>query len=68
MHDFEDVIETIMPNKLDYLEGLKEEFLGNPKHDQAVVEEHIARVAKKLKAEVAKDGGATVNQTSSASD
>lgn len=30
MHDFEDVIETIMPNKLDYLEGLKRNSSATP--------------------------------------
>jgi alkylated DNA repair dioxygenase AlkB len=35
------------PTVGDYLARLKEKFLGNPKYDQAVVVEHVARLEKK---------------------
>lgn len=57
--DFGDGDLRVRPNKPDYIAALKENFLGNPRYDQAVVEEHIARVEKKLKAKVTKERAAT---------
>ena len=38
------------PTVADYIARVKEEFLGNPRHDQTVVVEHIARLEKKTEA------------------
>lgn len=38
----------VMPSKRSYLEALKKEFLGNPRHDQAVVGKYVASVEKKM--------------------
>lgn len=39
-----------MPTVRDYLARVKEKFLGNPRYDQTVVGEYIARLEKKMEA------------------
>jgi len=48
--DFGDGDVRTYPTVEDYLARLKEKFLGNPRYDQTVVKEHIARLEKKMEA------------------
>lgn len=48
--DFGDGDGFVYPTFADYIAKLKKKFLGNPKYDQTVVVEHIARLEKKMEA------------------
>lgn len=48
--DFGDGDVRTYPTVADYIAKVREEFLGNPRYDQAVVKEHIVRLEKKTEA------------------